>query len=155
MERVGAGCGRGEPARHRSVRARAQRGGFTHGDDGGSLRWRWCGFAKDTYAEYPPGALAARHGNFPKLRHLLAVCTRNSGRVELGGHAAGPQRQDEGIVADRVYLFTDAPDGADAGGRRRTTSASSAPSHRPTRSVSWMCRGFRVRRRAAGLGVIG
>ena len=55
-----------------------------------------------------------RHGNAPTLRHLLAATTRNPGRVELAGYAVGPRRNDERIAADRVYLFTDAPTGADA-----------------------------------------
>ena len=71
-------------------------------------------FARDTYPEYPPGALSTRHGNSPTLRHLLAAATRNPGRVELGGHVIGPPGDDERIVADRVYLFTDAPTPADA-----------------------------------------
>ena len=39
---------------------------------------------------------------------------RRSGKVELAGYAVGPRRSDERIAADRVYLFTDAPTGADA-----------------------------------------
>ena len=90
-------------------------GGPTHADDGSvHFAGAGAGFARATYAEYPPGALNARRGNSPTLRHLLAACTRNPGRVEFGGYAIGPDRADEGIVADRVFLFTDATDGADA-----------------------------------------
>ena len=71
-------------------------------------------FARDTYPEYPPGALSTQHGNSPTLRHLLAAATRNPGRVELGGHVIGSDRDHDRIVADRVYLFTDAPTPADA-----------------------------------------
>lgn len=87
----------------------------TNGDDG-VVHFAGAGaaFARDTYPDYPPGALNTRQGNAPTLRHLLAASTRNPGRVELGGYAAGPRRGDERIVANRVYLFTDAATGTDA-----------------------------------------
>jgi len=87
----------------------------TNGDDG-VLHFAGAGasFARDTYADYPPGALNTRQGNSPTLRHLIAAATRNPGRVELGGYAVGPRRDGERIVANRVYLFTDATTGADA-----------------------------------------
>ena len=115
MDRVGAGRRRGGPTRHQPPRARPARPRRTNGDDG-VVHFAGAGadFARDTYPEYPPGALSTRHGNSPTLRHLLAAATRNPGRVELGGHAIGPRRDDERIVADRVYLFTDATTGADA-----------------------------------------
>ena len=86
-----------------------------NGDDG-VVHFAGAGadFARDTYADYPPGALNTRQGNSPTLRHLLAASTRNPGRVELGGYAVGPRRGDERIVANRVYLFTDATTGTDA-----------------------------------------
>jgi hypothetical protein len=86
-----------------------------NGDDG-VVHFAGAGaaFARDTYAEYPPGALTTRQGNSPTLRHLLAAITRNPGRVELGGYAVGPRHGGERIVANRVYLFTDAPTGTDA-----------------------------------------
>ena len=86
-----------------------------NGDDG-VVHFAGAGaaFARDTYADYPPGALNTRQGNSPTLRHLLAATTRNPGRVELGGYAVGPRRGDERIVANRVYLFTDAATGTDA-----------------------------------------
>ncbi len=96
--------------------------GWTNGDTGVVLfagagaQFAGAGaqFARDTYAEYPPGALNTRHRNAPTLRHLLAATTRNPGRVELAGYAVGPRRNDEHIAADRVYLLTDATTAADA-----------------------------------------
>jgi hypothetical protein len=109
------GRDRAVPARHQPVRAAAVRAAV------GQRRHRvvlFAGagaqFARETYAEYPPGGLNTRHGNAPTLRHLLAATTRNPGKVELAGYAVGSRRNDERIAADRVYLFTDATTGADA-----------------------------------------
>ncbi len=130
--------------------------GWTNGDTGVVLfAGAGAQFARDTYAEYPPGALNTRHGNAPTLRHLLAATTRNPGRVELAGYAVGPRRNDERIAADRVYLFTDATTGADACGKPRTTTASSAPRHRPTTSTSSTSPGGRVRRPGCWRGIDG
>src|SRR6478609_12101981 len=81
MDLLWPGRDRAVPARHQPVRAAAVRAAV------GQRRHRvvlFAGagaqFARETYAEYPPGGLNTRHGNAPSLRHLLAATTRNPAR---------------------------------------------------------------------------
>ena len=98
-------------------------------------------FARDTYPEYPPGALNTRHGNSPTLRRLLAAATRHPVRVELGGYAVGPHGDEERIAADRVYLFTQATTGVDAWRQAQDDygilGATATPEHITLVDVPW------------------
>src|SRR6478609_8907302 len=137
MDLLWPGRDRAVPARHQPVRAAAVRAAV------GQRRHRvvlFAGagaqFARETYAEYPPGALNTRHGNAPTLRHLLAATPAtpavwNSRATPSGRGATTNASPPTGSTCSPTP-----PPAPTHGGRRRTTTASSVPRRHPTTSTS-------------------
>ena len=151
VDRVGPGRGRGGTARRESVRAR------TTGPATATTGWSTSpapvrvSRATPTPSTRPAASTRGRATPPP-----CGACWPLHPQPRSGGARRvrrRPALQHEGIVADRVFLFTDAPTARTPGGRRRTTTASSAPPHArrgPARRRALAARGEGV---VTGLGL--
>lgn len=63
--------------------------------------------AKQLLSKMPERALAVRQNDSPTARTMLTAAVKHPGKVELTGYVVGPERDDERITVDGVYLFDD------------------------------------------------
>lgn len=56
-------------------------------------------------SKMPPGARSERQNNAPTVGTMLAAAAQNPGTVELSGYVVGPDRSDERVSVDGVYIF--------------------------------------------------
>lgn len=64
--------------------------------------------ARELLGMLPSDVLTDRHNLSPSLARLLRVCAGASGKVRLSGYGIGPQRSDERISIDGMWI--DAPE---------------------------------------------
>ena len=60
--------------------------------------------AADLLARLPVPALADRQNLSPSLESMLTACARADGRVRLSGYGIGPQRDDERLSAEALWV---------------------------------------------------